>query len=628
MRRDLFSRARSFAAVFVVVVLVSAGALPFLSIANAQSGSTSCSDAYTLHWTLYGGVPASLNELATYNPSGYDVSDLAFLTAGAPTKSTTGVPLNYSTVMDSYSHNSNYTVWTFHIKDGMMWSNGQPITSTDVKNQWSPGFMLNPNYDVAYPPLHEEVVRIDTPDASTAVFYLNKTDVHLDLRISREVSSADLYPSDLTSKGSSDNFFGTSVGSGPFYVDNYQAGSNTLTMLRNPYWKPLPTVCKIVVNFIQDISGTPTYLASGATDFAYIPSGAAATLAALPNIKVLTQADELTTYLAYNQTEYPYNMTAFRQALVYGVNQSAIASIAFNGYARPGYSAQGYVPPSSAIYNPNQKQYRFDPQEALSLLSSIGITKGSDNFLHYPNGTVVRTTLWADDDVYSDAEAAPLVYHDLRALGFDIALQELPWGTMTGYGFGNKFGMNHGLILHTSSGTMPGDPYLNSFPINLIWACIWMPIEPELFPASANDQYLSNFSAMQATDDPTMIKTYSQNIQALNAEYLPVIALTYDGNIMAYSTQRFTGWPTAPNGYLRPAPSLVWNLTAFETLKPVSVSPITTTTTSPVTTTTTTQATGSTDYTVPIALGVVAAVVIIAIAAVALSRRKSSASKT
>ena len=596
----------------VVLSLYAFTELPSVVPVQAQA-STTCPASDTLHITEYGGVPAGFNTLAVYNPSGYAAAYLAFKGAGAPMQGINGASYNYTSVFDTETHNSNYTVWTFHIRTGETWSNGQPVTAQDVINNWSPNFALNPSIDPTFPPLHSEIVSIVATNPSTVTFNLNQTDAHLDVRISPVLDTL-LYPSQFNSLGGSATGFGTNESEGPFYIDNYQPGQSTMVMLRNPYYKPQPTICEINWNFVENEAQDPTYVAAGTADMAFVPASAAATLATLPNVKVLTQNDELITFLEYNQTLYPYNMTAFRQALVYGINQSAISAIAYQGYSHTAYSAEGAVPPSSKLYNPNQIQYSYDPTKALALLGSMGMTKQSDGFLHYKNGTIATLTLWSDNDVYSDSITAPLIQANLRSLGFQINIQFVPWNTMTGYGFKNTFGEDNGLLLHTSNALYPGNAYATSFPINFLWALFWLPIAPELVPKSANAQYLSNLTAIEATGDPTLEAKYSANIQALNAEYLPAVPLAYDGNTMAYSTARFTGWPTAPNGYMWPA-QVFWNLTALLSLKPVGASTSTTTTTPT-----------STDYT-PIIAGVVVVVAIVAVAALALSRRKPATGK-
>jgi ABC-type transport system substrate-binding protein len=626
---------------FIIGVLALSAGVQFLSVTRAQTATASCPASDTLHITAYGGVPAGFNTLAVYNPSGYAAAYLAFKGAGRPMQGIDGVTYNYTSVFDHESYNSNFTIWTFHIRNSETWSNGQPVTAQDIINNWSPNFALNPNSDPTFPPLHSEITSIVAANSSTVVFNLNATDAHLDERISPVLDTL-LYPSQFNSAGGSTTGFGTNMSEGPFYIDNYQAGQSSMIMLRNPYYKPQPTVCEIVWNFVENEAQNPTYVAAGTADMAFIPTGAAATLATLPNIHILNQPDELITFLEYNQTRYPFNMTAFRQALVYGINQSAVSSIAYSGYSHPAYSAEGAVPPSSKLYNPNQVQYSYDPSKALSLLSSIGITKQSDGFLHYKNGTIVHTTIWSDDDIYSDSVAAPIIQNNLRSLGFQVNLQLVAWNTMTGYGFKNTFGVDNGLLLHTSNALYPGNAYVTAFPINFVWALFWLPISPELWPQGANAQYLSNFTAIEATNNPTLEYKYAANIQALNAQYLPAVVLSYDDNTMAYSTARFTGWPTAPNGYMWPS-QVFWNLTSILALKPVAVSTTTTpAATSTVVTTVTTSGTptvvttvstvtapaapSGTDYTSIIA-AVIVIVIIVAIAAIAVTRRKPAAAK-
>ena len=149
-------------------------------------------------------------------------------------------------------------------------------------------------------------------------------------------------------------------------------------------------------------------------------------MAKFANVHLLQERGNGITTLEYNDSIYPYNMTAFRQALVYGINQTDIVNSAFAGYAETAYNGQGIVDPiggKNYWYNPNITQYSLDQNKSLSLLASIGINKGSDGLLHYPNGTAVSLTLWADTDQTEDTVAAAIVQNDLQSIGFSIPLQ-------------------------------------------------------------------------------------------------------------------------------------------------------------------------------------------------------------
>ena len=172
------------------------------------------------------------------------------------------------------------------------------------------------------------------------------------------------------------------------------------------------------------------FLVSGQTDFAgqinflNIPA-----LQASPNIHVITSGNvgSKAEQLIYNVTAYPYNMTQFRQAMVYGINSSAVVQNAYDGFAQPANNAQGLVSPAYPTYNPNQPKYDYNPSKALDLLHSIGFTGGgSAGPLKFPNGPAFSTTIWTTVDRASDIQVASVVSQDLSNLGMQVSYPECP----------------------------------------------------------------------------------------------------------------------------------------------------------------------------------------------------------
>ena len=510
-----------------------------------------------------GGAPNSFNLLTVIGSSGYWVEGLEYPYGAYPIWSYNG-NLDWSTSLTNVvTHNANYTQWLFHVKDNITWSNGQPVTAQDLLNNFSPNFALNPNYDI--PGIHSEISNAFLVNTSTVEFDLNQSDAHLPEEMS-PILFTSIYPPSFVSQGPNFNGFGTTVSDGPFYLANYTSGSSQATLLRNPYYKPLPNVCEIVVQFIESQSQTAAYIQGGTADFAEIDNTEAAALSNLPNIHVVTEAGASDSLLYYFYN-YPENMTAFRQALAYSINYSQIVKEAYAGLGEPANNAQGGIFPGAYGYSPSQQSYSYDPQKALSLLSSIGINKGSDGYLQFPNGTDITLPLWVENTHSDNVIAAQVVENNLQSLGFKLDATTLPLPTISSYMHKNLNNVQHGIVLLTSQGVIFGNAYINSLPA---WqSYISLPGRPNWeYPPSVNQQYNTLAAGIRATSNATQEVSLLQQVQNLNAQNLPVIQLGYGDLAFAYSTTRWTGWasPTVSDF------SDLFNVTMFATLKPVGSS--------------------------------------------------------
>jgi ABC-type transport system substrate-binding protein len=547
-----------------------------------------------------------------------------------------------SAMTDWIRSNANYTVWMYNAKPGAEWSNGQPVNATDFLDTFGPNFGLNATYDFAG--LHTEVKTEYALNSSTAVFVLNQPDSQWWQKLRSDYYTT-TYPAawintPAPNGGAGGTNFGTDIAYGPFYVSNYTAGSFSMTALRNPHFPLTPKICQIDINFVDSLSETSTYLEAGTTDFAFVEySNAQAIVAANPNLKLYDEKGYGMTDIQYNDTVYPYNMTAFRQALAWSINQSEIVNQAFDGYGLTAYTGEGAVSPiATTLFNSNAASYGYDQANAMSLLSSIGMTKGSDGYLHYSNGTIVTLNLWADTDNTADPVAAQIVATDLEQLGMKVNVQTTTAGSIVGDYGSNVDGIRNAMILATINVAYFGNSFLDTLPG---WDVYWLPTVPNttwLWPASANNEWNSNVTAFGSTSNTTQDDHYLFNIEALNAKYLPSLVLAYPDKLFAVNTQYYSNYPTGNLIYY----SYVWNWTALATISPTAANPLvgaTSTTISSISTSSTisSSSTSSSSTVAPssssnnyLIYGVAAAVVIIlivAVAALATRRRKPATSQ-
>jgi len=529
----------------VIISLFLLCSFPNSGFQSAHAQSTSCTSNDTFNMTLV-YPPTSHNALDAAGNTAFTLIAQQF-DSTFPTATPSGAPF-MDTAFDTYASNSNYTVWTFNVRPGLRWSDGTNASAQDLLATYGPNFAFNATYD--FPNAAAEVTKEYAINNSAVVFDLNQSDAHWPERLSYMYFTP-VYPaSSIAKEGAAGTMFDAPA-VGPFYISNYTVGSFQMTMLRNPYYKPLPAICQIDVNFVESLSLTANFLQSGTTDLALVEPSNVASILKNPNL-LLFDGKELTTQMIqWNVTSYPYNMTQFRQALAFGIDESAIASQANAGYATPAFNAEGTVPQSAALlYNPNQMKYSFNQSQSISLLKSIGITKGSDGFLHYSNGTVVTLTLWTDTDQTPDQTAASLVQTDLQNMGFKVTLFTTTLAGITSNYQANLNNAKNAMILYTTNGGNFGSSFLDVLPGWDQYYLVTAPSNYWEYPPSAQAEYQSNFSAYSATNNVTLERQYTQNIEAISAKYLPMLPLDYSDLLWVANTQRWTGWPNPQTSYV------------------------------------------------------------------------------
>jgi len=555
-------------ALLILLLAVSCLSAPLspANSASAQSSPSSCDTNHTLTIAMNGGVPNSFNGINTFTTTGGYTERLSFLALYPPPDNTGGLYYPDS-VVDWFNSNANYTEWTFNIRPGLKWSDGTNVSSSDVVNTFSNKFALNATADVQG--LRFEIVNVKALNSSATEFILNKTDAHLPEKLSGVLYS-NVMPASFIAQGAFfTGFNGAYPADGPFVIQNYTSGSPQAVLTPNPYYTPHPAICKVVVDFVESQSEVSTLLQAGTADLgAAVPyEDVSNILAHSPSIHLLDEKQLLDTVLSYNDTIYPYNMTAFRQALAYGINQSQVIQQGFAGLATPGYASEGGIPNNVRWYSPNQTTYSFDQQKALTLLKSIGITKNAQGQLTYPNGTVITLQLWSENDYSADVTASTVVQSNLQSLGFKVnynppTLQS----NIIADTYANTNGIDSAMLIDTDEACAFGFPYLDALPV---WqVCLPLAAPPTwLEPSSAQAQYMGNLTALDGTANASQEFRYLANIQALNSQYLPVIHLNFADDPIMYSTARWTNWPKSSisDGY-----GIEFNNTAIALLQPVS----------------------------------------------------------
>lgn len=570
-------RATSLIIMSLLVASSFALGLASPSTISRVSNASSCAPNQTIS-IVESPIPQSFNLLAPSGDSTWAIGSLFDLSlAPFPLQSNGSLAWDQSAT-NWITSNSNYTQWTFHIRPGLTWSNGTSVNASDIKDWLSSAYALNPQYDFAG--LHSEVTGINIVNSDTATIILNNSDAQLPNRIGTYYYAPMVSPTDVA-KGPADNLFNP-VGDGPWIPLNYTSGATTMTMVPNQFWPGVkPTACAIEVFFVEDSAQMIPFLVSNEVDYAGpLAFGNLAALQPYPNIHLHSFVG-YGSYVQYNITEYPYNMTAFRQALAYSINSSAIVQNSLFGYGVSSNDAQGEIPSTYSSYSPSQPQYPYNVSKALSLLHSIGFTGGGSNTpLRFPNGTEMTVSIYTDSSVAFDPGIGLQVQGFFQQLGINTQVLTLTQQNLAADYASNAFNIVNNLVLYSSSGAIFFSPWLDGQQGCNVFGtpgCQGWQASPSSdgqthweYPPSADVEYQNNLTRLDATPptNSTGLAHYLNNIQAINSQYLPIVMVAYPDNIVAYNTAHWVNWPSF---YFR---VIAMNVTMFGALTPAS--PVTT----------------------------------------------------
>jgi peptide/nickel transport system substrate-binding protein len=261
--------------------------------------------------------------------------------------------------------------WTFNLRKGVKFHNGQELTSKDVKFTFDR--LRDPKVGAATVALFAGITEILTPDAGTVVFKLKQPNPDL-------VTNLGDYHTLIVWNGTRD-FATEHIGSGAFIIDSYLP-EDRMILKRNPnYWRKdakgnqLPYLDGIQYIFLAEASAQVEALRGGQVDYLlYLPSEYVKTVAADPNL-VVYQKPSNTHYVVHMRSDrQPFGDVRVRQAFRAAIDRKAILDGAFQGLGVTGRDTP--FGPAYADYYLNVPELPRDLSKAKKLLAEAGYASG------------------------------------------------------------------------------------------------------------------------------------------------------------------------------------------------------------------------------------------------------------
>ena len=555
-----------------VTIAATAGLLVAFALPSASSASAPARAAAATPLVMESSQETTLTD--NFNPF---VSTSAANTVGATSliyepllQFDIAKPLQapYDFIASGFKWGAGGTSIDFTIRTGLKWSNGQALTPADVAFTY--------NMLVKYPDLNTNGVPISNATVSGNDVTVNfKSSQYTDLQY---VGSVYIVPQSIWGNLSGDpsTFTDTNpIGSGPYQLDSFNAGTGVTLKANQNYWggpfggSGPPAVSEVEFPLLADTATVLSALETNGLDWAgnFINGLNGGFVNQSPSTHHVWFAPVQTNSLIPNLRQWPMNQLAVRQAVSAAISRTAISKQGEAGLEPVATNASGLVLPNfgsllaSAVKNaklsasPNAKA-------ADAILAKAGYTlKGGFYAL---KGKLVSITI-TDPSNYSDyALDDQLMASELKAAHIQAQFQGLSDNAWYADLADGKFGSATSHWSNTAIvpyGLYDGwlDSKLNT-PTNASG-------DFEGLNNPAMDKDLAGLAGQTTTAGQLK---YLTPIEQFVAKNLPVIPTVYGASFDEYSTAHFTGWPSASNAYESGSPNTPTNEVIVLHLKPVS----------------------------------------------------------
>jgi peptide/nickel transport system substrate-binding protein len=314
---------------------------------------------------------------------------------------------------------------TFLLRDDARWSDGEPVTASDVRFTWE----VETDTTVAWPSasIKAHIRDVEVKDPHTVVFHFDQRSIYQLM----DANDGVILPSHLLAsiprrELKSAPFGRAPVGNGPYVLSRWDAGQ-LIELARNPkYAGTPPRVERVVIKFVPDAVTLTAQLQAGEIDL--LESVQASDLAGIKarrgDVQILDTPSRRLSFVAWNATRAPFDNAVVRTAMTAGIDRRAIIANVWGGHARECTSP---IVPLLWAYDPSIKAIKYDAKGARAALEKLGWRDTNADGVLDRGGKPFEFELLVND-AQNRVDIATLIQAQLKLAGVKVDVRVMEYG--------------------------------------------------------------------------------------------------------------------------------------------------------------------------------------------------------
>ena len=304
-------------------------------------------------------------------------------------------------VASGHSVSEDGCTYTFTLRDGVKFHNGEAVTSDDVLYSFETCAATATNTAVAGALSDIQDITADGNEIIITLPEANSSFLST-------VSSVSIVPKDYADQATAP------VGTGPFRFESYSPQDKVIFMRNDDYYGRIPALSKVTCRIFEDANALYTALNAGALDMSFHMS--LDQVESLSNgYNVIEGEMNLVQALYLNNGKAPFDDERVRQALCYAIDIDGLLELTEGGHgARLGSS----VYPGFAKYFDESlvDAYPYDPEKAAKLLEEAGASG-------------LSFTIKVPSNYLPHVDTASVIVEMLSMAGIHADIQKVEWST-------------------------------------------------------------------------------------------------------------------------------------------------------------------------------------------------------
>lgn len=303
--------------------------------------------------------------------------------------------------------------WTFHLRDGVKWHDGEPFTADDVV--WTYEDVISHGDTAAGYRYVNNIDSVKATDAQTVVFTLKEHDSSF-LSTIANYYAPDILPKHL--------YEGTDVltnpqntepiGTGPFKFVEGAVGDHYTFERYDDYHGHVANVDRLIFRIIPNRTTAIAALRAGEVSYALSsPAFGEATQLEGAGLKVDTTPANIIQWFGFNLDNELLSDQRVREAIALSIDREQLNEQVYHGLAAP---ANGQYLSYSSAYNPDAET-PLDRQRAMELLDEAGHPADADG-----NRFSLRYSAWTTA-IFGGPELGQVLKEQLKEVGIDLQVE-------------------------------------------------------------------------------------------------------------------------------------------------------------------------------------------------------------
>lgn len=350
------------------------------------------------------GIPQDLNSLDPNLAEGSGTQEILFnIYEGLYKPDSNGNLL--PAVASGYTMSEDGLVYTFTLRDGIKFHDGNPVTVADVKYSIEKCAGMNGGEPIIS--AFKNIESVETPDDSTIVVTLKEAS-SIFVAICATIEAA-IVPAGV------EDLEANPIGTGPYKFVSRSLQENVVLKRFDDYWGEPAHIKDITLKVIADADSIVMNLEGGAVDMiARVSTAQAAELS--DKFEILEGTMNLVQAVYLNNTKAPFDNELVRKALCYATNKQEIMDFVSEGKGTPVGSSM--FPAFGKYYMEElNNTYPTDIEKAKELLTEAGYSDGFTFTMKVPS------------NYQQHVDTAQVLVEQYKQIGVTANIELIEWET-------------------------------------------------------------------------------------------------------------------------------------------------------------------------------------------------------